>query len=101
MSKRVSQARPWKKVRCGLCGEKLEHEWDLIVYNKTDNAISEIEFRHQTKCDDRRFFYSRHVKDGYDHLLKAWFGSPFYGRVPGSIELEHSFTIAPEKEEDL
>jgi hypothetical protein len=53
---------------------------DMVIFNReSDRTISELTFRHGCGrgCDDRDFKLSRHVKDGFDDLLKEWAASPY------------------------
>jgi len=64
----------WKNITCDWCGRKLNNPHDLVIYNKENGEITDISFRHGNGqgCDDRRYFYSRHVCDGIDDLIEIW-----------------------------
>lgn len=58
----------YRDKKCSLCGEHLNSPLDLVLYNIEDNEVCEMEFRHQ-KCDERRFVFSRHVKEGFADIV--------------------------------
>lgn len=65
--------KKWNHIKCDLCGEHLTNHLDLVLYNSAGGKIIELEFRHQVRCDDKSFQFSRHVKDGYEDILDNWY----------------------------
>lgn len=69
----------WVNIKCGKCGKCLNSPLDLVIYDQEDGEIVRLDFRHQgrDKCDDRSFYMSRHVQEGFDDLLELWEISPY------------------------
>lgn len=81
----------YNKIKCKLCGKRLTSPLDLILYNIEDGETCEVEFRHQSTCDDRRFVFSRHVKEGFDDILKE------FKKYTSSL-VEESWSASEERE---
>lgn len=62
----------YSHIECDKCGLKLNSLDDMVLYNNDKKGkVTELEFRHHIKCDDRKFKKSRHIRDGFDDLLTA------------------------------